>query len=254
MKLKDYITSIVFDGKKVLAIYLTAGFPDKKSFTKLALDILENGADILEIGLPFSDPLADGPIIQYSSTEALKNKVNTLEVIKYCEEIKKYTKKPIVIMTYANPVLAYGINNFYKDISNAGVDGVILPDVPLEEIKPFKSNSIDNILLAAPNSKIEKIMKIDEESKGFVYGVSVTGVTGERENLEKIAMENVKRLRKFIIRNKLLIGFGIKSKKTIQEFWEHCDGFIVGSAIISSLIEDNSGKKALEIVKDLKNV
>lgn len=254
MKLNEYIKNINKNGNKALAVYLTAGFPDKNYFVKLALDILDNGADILEIGLPFSDPLADGPIIQYSSTQAIKMGINIVEVLKFCEEIKKQTDKPLVIMSYANPIYHFGINKFYQELKKIQVDGIILPDIPLEELKPFKTKLINNILLAAPNSKVEKLLKIDKESQGFVYGVSITGVTGVRENLEKIALENVKRLRKFIKNNNLLIGFGINSKKTIDTFWEHSDGFIIGSAVINRLIEDPNGKTVIKFVKELKQL
>lgn len=252
MKLKEYIKSINKNGDKALAVYLTAGFPEKENFVKLALDILDAGADILEIGIPFSDPLADGPVIQYSSSQAIKQGINTAEVLKICEQIRKHTDKPLVIMSYANPILHFGIKKFYDELKKIPIEGLILPDVPMEEIKPFGSKHFDNILLAAPNSKVEKLLAIDKKSQGFVYGVSVTGVTGERENLEKIAFENVTRLRKFIKHNKLMIGFGIKKRRTIENLWEHCDGFIVGSAIIQKLIDDTSGNEAIKLVKELK--
>ncbi|HOP50311.1 MAG TPA: tryptophan synthase subunit alpha [Ignavibacteriales bacterium] len=252
MMIEKYIDQINNQYKKVYSIYLTSGFPDTKNFVKIALNLIESGADILELGIPFSDPMADGPVIQFSSDTALKNGVKITDILKFTEQIRNNVNIPIVIMTYANPVLAYGVNNFYQDFFNSGANGVIIPDIPLEEFKQFKSAKLQNILLAAPNLPEERIKKIDKLSKGFVYGVSVTGVTGERNNLAQIALQNVKKLRDNVRNNKLLIGFGINSKETIQNFSNFCDGFIIGSAIIKKLIDDKTGQSAVNFLKTLK--
>ncbi len=251
----DYIKKKTGNEGKILAVFLTAGFPDKQSFTKLAIDSLNAGADLLEIGFPFSDPLADGPIIQNSSQTALENGITLEDVFGFVEEISAQTEKPILMMGYANPVLSYGVERFAQKAKAAGAAGIIIPDVPIEEYDNFFENyfnELDVILLVTPTTSNERIKAIDEKSSGFVYCVSVSGTTGMRKT-DKSNVEFVKRVRRQITKNNMLVGFGISTPEDAKAYSAHCDGVIVGSAIIKSLMNENgSYENTLELIKELK--
>lgn len=257
MSISDYISAKNKIGEKILSVFLTAGFPGKDSFTDLALEILDAGADMLEIGFPFSDPLADGPTIQYSSLEALKKGITLKEVFNYVELIRKKNDKPVILMGYANPVLNYGINKFAADAINTGVNGVIIPDVPIDEYENFYSNSFDNldvILLSTPTTSEERIKLIDKKSRGFLYYVSITGTTGNKLSHQNLLNNQLKNIRNLVTKNPLLIGFGISSPEDAKILSPYCDGIIVGSAIIKSLMNRNgSYQPTIELVKTLKN-
>jgi tryptophan synthase alpha chain len=235
-----YIESINGRGRKVLSLFLTAGFPTKKNFVNLALNLLDYGADILEVGIPFSDPLADGPTIQYSSSVALENGTTMTDVFNYCSAIKARTTKPAILMGYANPILKYGVKSFCRDAYNAGAEGLIVPDVPLDEYDSFYSedfNRFDVILLTTPTSSVERIKEIDNLSRGFVYCVSVTGTTGRRQSFSNEIIENLRRTYSIVEKNKMLVGFGITCPADIKAISDYCDGVIVGSAVISKIRE-----------------
>jgi len=252
--ISDYIEKKNESGEKILSVFLTSGFPDKNNFVKLALDILDAGADILEIGFPFSDPLADGPIIQASSQEALKNGINLAITFKYIKQIRKNSDKPIILMGYANPVLSYAIKKFADDIKNSGANGVIIPDVPIDEFDNFFNSSfdgIDKILLITPTTKEERVKEIDSKSSGFVYCVSVSGTTGLHNKNKSI--EFIKRNQKLVTKNKMLVGFGISNEEDVKRYIPYSNGVIVGSAIIKSLMnDDKSYSQSLNLVKRLK--
>jgi tryptophan synthase alpha chain len=256
LSISQYINKKNKSGEKVLSVFLTAGFPDKNNFTELAIKILDAGADILEIGFPFSDPLADGPIIQHSSHSALKQGINLDLVFNYVRQIREKTDKPIILMGYANPLMNYGKKNFAKSCYESGVNGIIIPDVPLDEYEDFFNNSfgeIDIVLLAAPTTSEKRLKLIDEKSRGFLYYVSTTGITGKKVNHSDEILTPIKRASSIIKKNKMLIGFGISSPDDIRIFAPYCSGVIVGSAIIKSLLEDNNGyEKTLQKIKSLK--
>ncbi len=252
--IKDYINGVNTNGRKVLSVFLTAGFPKLEGFTDLAKSVLDAGADMLEIGIPFSDPLADGPIIQHSSQSALSNGVNMKMVFSFADEIAKYSAKPVVLMGYANPVLNYGLNNFFTDSVNTGISGIIIPDIPLEEYDEFyknKPDSLDAILLAAPTSGKKRIKLIDKKSCGFVYCVSMTGTTGGENNSSSI--EKLKEIRSAVTKNKMLIGFGISKPEDIENYAPYCDGVIVGSAVIKSIRNKNI-PDTLNLIKGFSKV
>lgn len=252
--ISNYIKRKNDAGEKVLSIFLTSGFPDKNNFVKLALDVLNAGADMLEIGFPFSDPLADGPIIQLSSQEALKNGINLQNTFKYVTQIRESTDKPIILMGYANPVLSYGITRFADEVKNSGTNGIIIPDVPIDEYDNFFNNSfneIDTILLVTPTTNEERVKEIDNKSSGFVYCVSVSGTTG-LHNQDK-SIEFIQRNQKLVTKNKMLVGFGISNEEDARKYIPYCDGVIVGSAVIKSLMNDDVNyKNTIEKVKKLK--
>ena len=256
-KISKYIEDKNAKGEKILSVFLTSGFPEKDNFVELALDVLDAGADMLEIGFPFSDPIADGPIIQQSSQTALRNGIDLSITMEFFKEIKKDTDKPIILMGYANPLLSYGIEKFADDSKRIGVDGLIVPDIPLDEYDDFftaKFNSTDIILLITPTTPTERIKLIDEKSSGFVYCVSVTGTTGIRKTADTDNLFFIKNAYEQCTNNKVLVGFGISSIEDVKYYKPYCDGVIVGSAVIKSLMNDDSKyQKTLDLVRNLKS-
>jgi tryptophan synthase alpha chain len=241
---------------KVLSVFLTAGYPHPEGFVDLALDVLSGGADFLELGIPFSDPIADGPVIQKSSHTVLENGMTMDRIFHFAEQIKSNCEKPLILMGYANSLQQYGLQNFIRKSQQIGIDGCIIPDVPLEEYDNFwtvKADGIDIILLATPTSPAERIQKIDQVSSGFVYCVSVTGTTGVRDSFSQSEIDHLARIYDQTSENKMLIGFGISGAEDVKRIKPYCDGIIVGSAIISRLqpgITDFS--LAIELVRELR--
>lgn len=255
-RIREKIIDVNNRNEKALTIFLTAGFPRVEKFVELALKIELAGADILEIGLPFGDSLADGPVIQSSYTIALKNNVNLLTTFELVSELRKQSQIPIVIMSSSNPVLAFGKKKFVQNCQDAKVDGIIIPDIPLEEYDDFYKNDfagIDKILLTTPTSSEKRISTIDEKSSGFVYCVSVVGTTGVREKFDDYVLQNLNRTYSIVKKNKMQIGFGISTPEDVKKFSPFCDGIIVGSAIVKSLSNDDENySKTIELVKELK--
>ena len=252
--ISEYIQSINNSERKVLSVFLTAGFPSKEKFLNYAETILNNGADMLEIGIPFSDPLADGSVIQASSQIALEQGINLNDVFELCDRLKTRTDKPIILMGYANPILKYGTNKFCANAINSGVSGLIIPDVPLEEYDSFYTtefSSLQKIMLTTPTSSNERIKKIDELSEGFVYCVSVTGTTGTRNNFDETTFKNLERTYSLIKKNKMLIGFGISNAESVKSFIPYCDGVIVGSAVIKLILEKKEMSELNSLISSL---
>ncbi len=241
-KIKNYLAK-VNETKKALSIYLTAGYPNKVNFEELVLRTFDAGADVIELGIPFSDPLADGRTIQSSSQIALDNGITSEYALEIAAKVKEKTDKLLIIMTYANLILNYKTEKFQKDAFEAGIDGLIIPDLPLEESQLFfrnKTDYLDIILLTTPASTEKRIRQIDQASEGFLYCVSVLGTTGARKDFSNSVLNNIERTYELISNNKMLVGFGISSPQDIQRISPFCDGVIVGSAIIASLSNDNS--------------
>lgn len=256
-KISTFIEDKNLKGEKILSVFLTSGFPKKDKFVELALNVLDEGADMLEIGFPFSDPIADGPTIQQSSKTALSNGIDLLTTMNYVKEIKTHTDKPIILMGYANPLLSYGLEKFADDSKRIGLDGLIVPDIPLDEYDNFFTSKFDRtdiILLITPTTPTERIKIIDEKSSGFVYCVSVTGITGARKTARTDSLHFIKNAYEQCTKNRVLVGFGISSVEDVKYYKPHCDGVIVGSAVIKSLMNDNSKyQKTLELVRNLKS-
>ncbi len=255
LKIYKKIEEVNNRSEKVLSVFLTAGYPDVESFVELALGVLDAGADMLEIGIPFSDPLADGAVIQKSSMVAIGNGVNLESVFEFSRLIRAETDKPLILMGYANPVFRYGVDRFLSDAVGCGIDGLIIPDIPLEEYDSFyPSNqiSLDRILLTTPQSGEERIKEIDSKSSGFVYCVSVSGTTGVRNSFTDTEIKPLQNTRNLIKKNKMLVGFGISTVANIKQVSPFCDGVIVGSAVIKKL--DESGKEGVfDLVRNLKS-
>lgn len=247
----NYIDNLNRNNKKALSAFLTFGFPNKEKFLNYAEEILENGADILEIGIPFSDPIADGPIIQYSSQEALKNNYSMNELFETAAYLREKYNKPIILMGYINPILKYSIPKFTEKFTEAKLDGCIIPDVPFEELSIFSKNDLDRlklILLSTPMTKESRIREIDKLSNGFVYSVSIAGVTGNNTVFSEETIDKLKKSYSIIKDNKMLVGFGISSSENINKIKNYCDGVIVGSAIIKTIMNNQS---PAELIKEL---
>lgn len=237
-------------GRKALIAYLTVGYPDLETTLKVSEILESNGCDMLELGIPFSDPLADGATIQKASHIALKNGVTLKICLQIASEIRKRSQMPLLFMTYYNPILKYGAEKFYKDAHDIGIDGIIIPDLPAdenEEIETYTSiTGLDTIYLITPNTAENRIKLIANKARGFIYFVSVTGVTGARELLPPNLSDLILRVKNFT-RLPVCIGFGISRAEQIQQIAKVTDGIIIGSRIIQ-LIED--GHKSAEPLKE----
>lgn len=226
---------------KIMSLFLTAGYPDLESTVDLILGLSENGTELIELGMPFSDPLADGPTIQHSSNVAIENGITMAGIFEMVAEVRKHSDIPIILMGYINPVMRYGIERFCKDAAEAGVDGLIIPDIPIEEsgiiTDHANANGLSLVYLVAPNTSDERMRQIDAQSKGFVYCVSVTGVTGAREGDEvaRSVQRFISRVKENVTQNPKMVGFGIKSYEDAQRIAADMDGFIVGSALIDTI-------------------
>ncbi len=236
----------LFKNKKsgILSIFYTAGFPKLDDTVVIAKALEEAGADIIEIGIPFSDPVADGPTIQASNKTALDNGMTVVKLLDQIRLIRKEVNIPIILMGYLNPVMQYGIDKFVKDAADAGVDGLILPDLPLFEYeehfkKLFEANNLTNTFLISPTTSEERIRKIDAASNGFVYAVSASSTTGAKTNFSTVQLEYFERIKKMKLKNPFLIGFGISDHAAFKTASQYSQGAIVGSAFIS-LLKDSS--------------
>lgn len=246
--------------KSLLIPYVTAGFPDKKSFIPILKTLSSNGSDFIEVGVPHSDPLADGPTIQLSSKKAIENGVSLKWIIQTCKNLSPKEIKPLVLFTYLNPVLNYGLEKLLKDLPKPLFYGVLIPDLPLEEAEKylplFKKYKLNLILLVAPNSKKEKVKKIIKAASGFIYLVSVTGTTGVRRNLSSNLKNKIKEI-KSISKIPVAVGFGISNGKQAKEILDMgADGIVVGSALIKTLADSKNGsllKDLAGFVKGFKN-
>lgn len=222
-------------GQKAFIAYITAGDPDLSTTEDIVLALESSGVDIIELGIPFSDPMADGPTIQAASHRALQNKVSLKKIFTMMVRLRKITQIPVAFMTYYNPVFKYGLVSFFKSCASAGVDGVIIPDLPYEEAKDLialgKKYKIATIFLAAPTSTRERIKNIAKVSTGFIYYVSLTGVTGERTKLPREVVSNVRSIKKMTDKP-VAVGFGISSPDQARQIAKVADGIIVGSAIV----------------------
>lgn len=233
--------------RKAFVVYITAGDPNLAVTGKLVLALENAGADLIELGIPFSDPLADGPTIQAASQRALKKDITLTKIFIMVKTLRGRTDVPIAFMTYYNPVLKYGLGKFLKDCGQNGVDGVIIPDLPREEAKDLireaKKRKISAIFLAAPTSTRERLKGIAKDSAGFIYYISLTGVTGARQKLPPEIISKVK-LIKSMTKKPVCVGFGISSPQQARQIAKVADGVIVGSAIIK-VVEKNLKRKDL---------
>ncbi|MEE8359650.1 MAG: tryptophan synthase subunit alpha [Candidatus Omnitrophota bacterium] len=234
-------------GKKAFIAYITTGDPTIKATEKLIMELDRSGVDILELGVPFSDPMADGPTIQAASERALRNKVNIRSILSLVKRVRGKTGLPIALMTYYNPVYRYGVKEFVSSAKSSGVDGVIIPDLPPEEAEDLMAYSrkrdFSSIFLLSPTSSLRRIELVGKASRGFVYYVSLTGVTGARKSLPPEIVTNVRRIKK-VTKKPVCVGFGVSTPLQAKTIARIADGVIVGSAIIK-VIEKNLKSKDL---------
>jgi tryptophan synthase alpha chain len=260
LALKNRITDLFNEKKEnILSVFYTAGFPTLNDTIAIAECLEQAGADIIEIGIPFSDPVADGPTIQESNKIALDNGMNLHLLIDQVAAIRKKVKLPIILMGYLNPVMQYGIEKFCKDASTAGVDGLILPDMPMEEYLSeykalFETYGLSNTFLVSPTTSEQRIRRIDAATNGFIYAVSASSTTGAKGEFSKDQMSYFEKLKSMKLVNPFLIGFGISNHDTFSTASSFGAGAIVGSAFIN-LIRNSSDfeKDIVGFVKSLKH-
>jgi tryptophan synthase alpha chain len=247
---------LTFQGRPALIAYLTCGDPDLNISHEIALAAIESGAEVIELGVPFSDPVADGPVIQRASERALRNGVSLEQVLELAAEVRRRSDAGLIIFTYLNPVMRMGIEKFAARAAQVGVDGALITDLPVEEagdyLRHMRAQNLATVFLAAPTSTDERLKRIAEASTGFVYAVSRTGVTGTRKELTDDARTLVKRIRRFT-KLQIAVGFGISSAEQFASVGEFADAAAVGSAIVQA-IEDNPGKEAQSVAEWIKQV
>lgn len=257
-KIKEAFLKLKMSKSKAFIPYITAGDPDCEKTLEIIEIFAENGADIIELGVPFSDPMADGPIIQSAMERALKSGTTLQKTLEVVKNFKKRYKKPIILMGYLNPFYVYGFENFAKDAKESGVDGVLIVDLPPEETEEYtmilKKHKITQIFLATPTTDSKRIGIINKYASGFIYFVSVTGVTGVRNNLPFETANKLKILKAYC-NLPIVLGFGISGPETIEQFYNYADGFVVGSAIVNkwALASKDNAKKS-DLVEFLKKL
>jgi len=246
-----------FDKKPSLVAYVTSGDPDLATTRDVILAAISSGASVIELGVPFSDPLADGPVIQRASERALKHGTSLDQVLKLAAEIREQSQSVgLIIFTYLNPILRMGLEKFCKIACLAGVDGVLVTDLPVEEATAYlaemRKNELAPIFLAAPTSTDDRLKRIAQASGGFVYAVSRTGVTGARKQLPEDAQSLVRRLRKYT-KLPIAVGFGISTPEQFAAVGGYADAAVVGSAIVE-IIERSPGKEAQTVAEFVKRL
>ncbi len=228
------------ENQKILSLYFTAGYPELNDTVSILQEFEKSGVDLVEIGLPFSDPLADGPAIQESSTKAIANGMTTKLLFEQLKNVRKTVKIPLIIMGYFNPMLQFGIENFCQKCAEVGIDGLIIPDLPLniyeENYKElFEKYNLKNIFLITPQTSEERILHIDSVSDSFIYMVSSASVTGSQSGFGEKERDYFSRIASLELKNPQVIGFGIKDKETFFQATEFQKGAIIGSAFVKFL-------------------
>jgi len=248
--------------QKAFIAFITAGYPNLKTTEKLVKAFAHSGVDLIELGVPFSDPMADGPIIQAASEYALKHKVNLYDILKLVKQLRKNNLKlPLALMSYYNPIFCFGEERFIKQAVSCGVDGVIIPDLPVEEGRSFmrlaNKYHLDTICFISPTTSFKRIKFISSVAKGFIYYVSLTGVTGIRERLAADLIKNLKLIKR-VTHKPVCVGFGVSREQQVRQIYRVADGVVVGSAIVKKIKENLSRKdlvaRVAGFVSYLKNV
>ena len=240
--------------KDILSIYFTAGFPKINDTVEVIKELEENGIDLIEIGIPFSDPMADGPTIQASGTVALQNGMTLSKLFEQLKDIRKDVSIPLILMGYLNPIMQYGFENFCKKCQEVGIDGTIIPDLPfndyIKEYKPIADKyNVKVVMLITPETSDERIRFIDEHTDGFIYMVSSAATTGAQQSFDNQKQAYFKRINEMNLRNPRLIGFGISNKATLEAAQANASGAIIGSKFITLLQDSKSIKDAVSQLK-----
>lgn len=244
------------ESKKLLSIYFTAGFPNLDDTVEVLENLEKSGVDMVEIGLPFSDPLADGPTIQASSTKALENGMTTGILFEQLKNIRQSVSIPLLIMGYFNPIMQFGVENFCRKCVETGIDGLIIPDLPVDVFeenyrKIFEQYGLLNVLLITPQTSEKRIRYIDEISEGFIYMVSSASVTGAKNSFGAGQKDYFKRIQAMNLKNPQIVGFGISNKETFESAAEYAKGAIIGSAFVK-FIEENPVEKIQEFIQTIR--
>ena len=231
--------------KNILSVYFTAGYPEPDSAPEILQHLQSSGVDLVEIGMPFSDPLADGSVIQESSTIALKNGMSVKKLFSQLKDIRNSVDIPLILMGYLNPVMQFGIEKFCEACRETGIDGVILPDLPVDEYQKnyqqyFEANGLRFMFLITPQTINKRINLIDSISKGFIYMVSSASTTGAKNVIADKQIEYFERVKSLQLKNPLMIGFGISNKETFEKTCNYANGAIIGSAFIKALAEEGT--------------
>lgn len=236
----------LFQNKKenILSIYYTAGYPDLNDTVRIARALERAGADMLEIGFPYSDPVADGPVIQVSSKIALDNGMDLKLLFNQLKELRKCVKIPVLLMGYVNPLLQYGVENFCSACAEVGVDGLIVPDLPMVEYEEFYKDTfqqygISNVFLITPQTAVERIHKIDSLTNGFIYMVSSSATTGTNLSLSQVTEDYFSRVAALELKNPTMIGFGISDQASFEKACQYASGAIIGTAFVKAINSDN---------------
>ena len=237
----------LFQEKKgqVLSVYFTAGYPNLEDTTPLIQELVKNGVDLIEIGMPFSDPVTDGPVIQHSSLISLQNGMSIRKLFAQLKDIRQSVEIPLILMGYINPVLQYGVEAFCRKCNEIGIDGLIIPDLPMDvyetEFKSvFETNNLHNIFLITPQTSDERLHKIDEASTGFIYMVSSNSTTGAKTSVSDFQKLYFERVNSMSLKNPRLIGFGISNVETFRNACQYASGAIIGSAFVKALEGPNT--------------
>lgn len=248
--------AIQFKHHPGLVAYITCGDPDLETSREVALAAIGAGADVIELGVPFSDPVADGPVIQRASDRALQHGTDLAGVLEVARQIRSQSDAGLVIFSYLNPILQFGLDAFCAAAANAGVDGALVTDLPMEEagdyLKTMKVHKLAPIFLAAPTSADDRLRQIAKHSRGFVYAISRTGITGARQELAGDARSLVERLRAFT-KLPIAVGFGVSTPEQFAEVGSFADAAVVGSAIVQR-IEQNRGREAKAVAEFLSSL
>lgn len=251
-RLQETFATLLTRGEKALIPYLTAGDPDLETTRRLVLELARRGADIIELGVPFSDPLADGPTIQAACQRALRHGTHLEQILDLVRRLRQETQVPLVLMGYYNNMLAYGLEKLAREAAQAGVDGFIIPDLPMEEANPWLQVALPTglapIFLAAPTSGPQRIRRLGSLTRGFLYYVSVTGITGARAELPAelvTALQEVKKL----VAVPVAVGFGISTPEQVRALAPYVDGVVVGSALVQRL-ENFRGEATIREIGD----
>jgi tryptophan synthase alpha chain len=240
--------------KRVLNVYCTAGYPHPDSTSQVLKSLQDNGADMIEIGMPYSDPLADGPVIQQSSAVALSNGMSIAKLFEQLNGMRKEIRLPVLLMGYMNPILQYGFEKFCVQAAAVGIDGLILPDLPMYEFETeygaiIKKHGLDFIFLVTPETANERIKRLDALSSGFLYAVSSSSTTGKDKNMAGVKTY-LEKLGRMELKNPVLVGFGIKDKQSFNDACRHSNGAIIGTAFIKALETSTSIEKSVKQFMD----
>jgi tryptophan synthase alpha chain len=250
-QISEAFSNLKREGKKGFIPFITAGDPDLETTLELIVELARAGATLIELGVPFTDPMADGPVIQRASERALRHPFGLTEILQVVAEARKQTDVPIILFSYFNPLLQFGVEKLAREAKRAGVDGILVTDLVPEEASEFlsvlRANDLDMIFLVAPTSTDERLQMVAARASGFIYAVSRAGVTGAREEMSAEAEKLVRRVRQFSDLP-VAVGFGISRPEQVADVWRYADAAVVGSAIVAEIERAESAADAVSRV------